>query len=117
MQIVTSGASQVVLVVKNLPANSGDTEDVGSVTGSGRFPGGGHGLQWMRGIHSGILAWRIPWTEKPGRLQPIGSQKQLNTCKCTVISRETTKKNSWMPIEVYKAQKLKLFQKKEEKEK
>ena len=24
--------------------------------------------------HSGILAWRIPWTEEPGRLQYIGSQ-------------------------------------------
>ena len=25
--------------------------------------------------HSGTLAWKIPWTEKPGRLQSIGSQK------------------------------------------
>ena len=25
--------------------------------------------------HSSILAWRIPWTEKPGGLQSIGSQK------------------------------------------
>ena len=25
--------------------------------------------------HSSILAWRIPWTEKPGRLQSTGSQK------------------------------------------
>ena len=25
--------------------------------------------------HSNILAWRIPWTEKPGGLQPIGSQR------------------------------------------
>ena len=25
--------------------------------------------------HSSILAWRIPWTEEPGELQPIGSQK------------------------------------------
>ena len=25
--------------------------------------------------HSSILAWRIPWTEKPGGLQPIGSQR------------------------------------------
>ena len=25
--------------------------------------------------HSSILAWRIPWTEKPGRLQPMGSQR------------------------------------------
>ena len=25
--------------------------------------------------HSSILAWRIPWTEKPGGLQSIGSQR------------------------------------------
>ena len=24
--------------------------------------------------HSGILAWRIPWTEEPGRLQSMGAQ-------------------------------------------
>jgi len=26
-------------------------------------------------IHSSILAWRIPWTEEPGRLQSMGLQK------------------------------------------
>ena len=26
-------------------------------------------------IHSSILAWKIPWTEKPGRLQAMGSQR------------------------------------------
>ena len=35
-------ASQVVLVVKNLPVNAGDIRDVGSIPGSGRSPGGGH---------------------------------------------------------------------------
>jgi len=25
--------------------------------------------------HSSILAWRIPWTEEPGRLQSMGSQR------------------------------------------
>ena len=25
--------------------------------------------------HSSILAWRIPWAEEPGGLQPIGSQR------------------------------------------
>ena len=25
--------------------------------------------------HSGILAWKIPWTEEPGGLQSMGSQK------------------------------------------
>ena len=36
-------ASQVELVVKNPPANAGDKRDVGSIPGSGRSPGGGHG--------------------------------------------------------------------------
>ena len=33
----------LVLVVKNLPANAGDTRDAGSIPGSGRSPGGEHG--------------------------------------------------------------------------
>ena len=36
-------ASQVVLVVKNPPANAGDVREVGLILGSGRSPGGGHG--------------------------------------------------------------------------
>ena len=38
-----SGASQVVLVVKNLPANAGDIRDRGSIPRSGRSPGGRYG--------------------------------------------------------------------------
>ena len=36
-------ASQVALVVKNLPANAGHLGDSGSIPGWGRSPGGGHG--------------------------------------------------------------------------
>ena len=36
-------ASQVVLLVKNPPANAGDIRDMGSIPGLGRSPGGGHG--------------------------------------------------------------------------
>ena len=36
-------ATQVMLVVKNLPASVGDIRDAGLIPGSGRFPGGGHG--------------------------------------------------------------------------
>ena len=36
------GASQVVLVVKNLPANEGDLRDASLIPGLGRSPGGGH---------------------------------------------------------------------------
>ena len=49
----------MALVVKNPPAKAGDIEDVGSVSGLRRSPGGGHAT------HSSVLAWRIPWTEKP----------------------------------------------------
>ena len=62
-------ASQVALVVKNPPANAGDTREEGSIPGSGRSPGGG------QATHSRILAWRIPWTEEPGGLQSMGSQR------------------------------------------
>ena len=33
----------MALVVKNLPANTGDTRDTGWIPGLGRFPGGGYG--------------------------------------------------------------------------
>ena len=38
-----TGASQVALVVKNLPANEGDIRDMGLIPVFGRYPGGGHG--------------------------------------------------------------------------
>ena len=63
------GASQVALVVKNPHANAGDVRNVGSIPGSGRSPGGG------QATYSSILAWRIPWTEEPGGLQSMGSQR------------------------------------------
>ena len=56
-------------VVKNLPANAGDVRDLGSIPELGRSPRGG------LATHSSILAWRIPWTEEPGRLQSIGLQR------------------------------------------
>ena len=66
------------LVVKNLPANAGDIRDVGSI------PGREDPLEEGMATHSSILAWRILWTEEPGRLQSIESQnwtwlKQLST--------------------------------------
>ena len=67
--IFITRASQVVKVVKNPPANAGDARDTGSIPGSGRSAGGGH----SNPLH--VLAWRIPWTEKPGGLQSIGSRR------------------------------------------
>ena len=67
--MVRSGASQVALVVKNLPANAGELRDAALIPGSGRS------LEEGMATHSSILAWRVPWTEGPGGLQSIGSQR------------------------------------------
>ena len=50
-------------MVKKLPANTADIRDRGSFPGLERSPGGGHGSPFS------VLAWRIPWTDEPGRLQ------------------------------------------------
>ena len=60
---------QVAPVVKNPPANAGAIRDGGFIPGLDRSPGGG------LATHSGILAWRIPWTEEPGGLRSTGSQR------------------------------------------
>ena len=67
--ICLSYASQVVLVVMNLPANAGDRRDMGSVPGSGRSPGGGRSkllqyscLENPHGQRS--LAGYSPWGHK-----------------------------------------------------
>jgi len=39
------------------------------------IPGLGRPLEKGMATHSSILAWRIPWTEEPGRLQSMGSQR------------------------------------------
>ena len=56
-------------VVENLPASAGDARDVGSIPGSGRSHGEGHGSAVQ------YIAWKISWIEEPGGLQSIGSQR------------------------------------------
>ena len=53
-------------MVKNLPASAGDARDVGSI------PGQEDPLKKEMATHSIILAWKIPWTEEPGRLHSMG---------------------------------------------
>ena len=43
--------------------------DLGSISGSGRP------LENEVAIHSSTIAWKIPWTEEPGRLQTMGSRR------------------------------------------
>ena len=55
----------MALVVKNLPANAGNTGDLGW-----EDP-----LEEGMATHSSILVWRISCTEEPGGLQSIGSHR------------------------------------------
>ena len=65
--------------VKNLSANAGDPRDAGSI------PGLEDSLEWEIAPHSSILAWKIPWTEEPGRLQLLDIAE--HTCMHLTISR------------------------------
>ena len=56
-------------VGKESTCSARDSLTRGSTPWSGRSLGGGHAT------HSCILAWRIPWTEEPGRLHSIGLQR------------------------------------------
>ena len=56
-------------MVKNPPANAEDIRDLGSTLGQD------DPLEEEMVTHSTVLAWKIPWTEKPGGLQSMGSKK------------------------------------------
>ena len=64
-------ASQVALVVKIPPANAEGLERCWFDPWVSKIP-----LEEEMATHSSILAWRIPWTGKPGRLQSVGLQSQ-----------------------------------------
>ena len=56
-------------MVKNPPANAGDTQEMQV-----------HSLDWEDSLkelatYSSVLAWKIPWIEEPGRLQSTGLPK------------------------------------------
>ena len=66
-----SQASQVVLVVNDLPANAEDIKKMTQVQSQGQEDP----LEEGMATHSTILAWRILWTEEPGGLQSMGLQR------------------------------------------
>ena len=65
-------------LIKNLPANAGD---VGSILGQD------DPLEEEMATHSSILAWRIPWTGEPGRLQSMGSQRAGHDLATTQVQK------------------------------
>ena len=71
-------------LIKSLPADAGD---VGSILGQ-HDP-----LEEEMAAHSNILAWRIPWTRDPGRLQSMGLQRVGHDLATTQIWMVATIEN------------------------
>ena len=65
--------SYVMLVVKNLPANMGDSQET-----QVQFLGQEDPLEKETATHSSILAWRMLWTEEPGRFYSPWGHKELD---------------------------------------
>ena len=59
----------------SLPFGSDGKESACSAGDLGSILGWEDTLEKGMATHSSILAWRIPWTEEPGRLQSMGSQR------------------------------------------
>ena len=57
-----------LLVARTVKASAYNAGDLGSI------PGWGRSLEKEMATHSSIVAWKIPWTKEPDRLQPMGSQ-------------------------------------------
>ena len=85
-------ASQVVLVVKNLPVNAGNVRDAGLIPGSGRSLGGGHGNQcqysclenpmdrgvWWATVHVVTKSWiQLKWLSMHAHM----TRMDLNLCR------------------------------------
>ena len=73
-------------MVKNPPANGGDSGNMGLIPGSERSPGD---LRLPLPTCSNILAWKIPWTEQPDELRSMslksGTQLSMHTCTCQYV--------------------------------
>ena len=61
------------------PRGSGGKEHACNAGDPSSIQGSGRPLEKRMATHSSIPAWRIPWTETPGRLQSVGSQRVGHT--------------------------------------
>ena len=103
--------SQVVLVVKNLPVNTGDIRDMGPIPGWGRFSGGGHGNQpqysclenpmdrgdWRATVHRVTKSWtQLKQLSMHGcRAEYIHSPRVRAGCRLSIDNCQTSE---WIRI-------------------
>ena len=69
------------------PGGSDGKEPAGNAGGPGLVPELGRPLEKGMTTHSRTLVWRIPWTEVPGGLQSLGSQRVGVTHVCVLVTQ------------------------------
>ena len=62
-------------LIRSFPGGSDGKKSSCNAGDPGSIAGSGISLEKGMATHSSILAWRIQWTEEPGKLQPMGSQR------------------------------------------
>ena len=97
MRLWGQRASLVTQMVKNLPA----MQETWVWCMGWEDP-----LEKEMATHSSILAWRIPWTEEPGRLQSMESQRVGHDW---VAEHTLWEQSSWMGLVPYKSQEAACF--------
>ena len=85
------GASLVAQLVKNLPT----MQETWVRSLAREDP-----LEEGMATHSSILSWKIPWTEEPGRLQSIGSQKVMHDWASMQGSKKLGPRGKLWPLPV-----------------
>ena len=63
------------MIFLGFPGDSNGKESACNVGDPCSIPGLENPLEKGMATHSSILAWRVPWTEEPGGLQSMGSQR------------------------------------------
>ena len=76
--------SQVVLVVKDPPANAGDIRDTDTIPRSGRSPGGGHSNPLQYSCLETPTDRRALWATVHGVMKSRTELKRLSTQNCTI---------------------------------
>ena len=73
--VIASESEDLVFRGQGFPGSSDGKVSAYNAGDLGSIPGREDPLEKEMAIHSSIHAWKIPWTEEPGGLQSMGSQR------------------------------------------
>ena len=65
----------MIIILQGFPSGSGGKVSAYNAGDLGLISGSEDPLEKEMATHSSTLAWKIPWTEEPGKLQSMGSQR------------------------------------------